>query len=166
MSRYIREGISEVLGAIFSNIFINNFFSEFSIFTSYYNFWTNGSIHIYIYICVCVCVCVCVFWKSLLFIKIPLLILLPCDNMKFVCLSVWIFVWAIKHIKIDQFSRNSDIFFAVSSLSLFTKNWDCMLDTFDWHTWKSRLFVFIYVPLSINLCDNNVITRTDSITGF
>ena len=31
---------------------------------------------------------------------------------------------------------------------------------------KFWIFVYIYVPLSISLCDNSVITGTGSITGF
>ena len=73
-------------------------------FSFHYFFWTTASIFIYLSISYCCC------FKDILFIKVPFLVLLPCDNLTFACLSVWIFVWAIKYVKIDKFSRNFDRF--------------------------------------------------------
>ena len=56
--------------------------------------------------------------------------------------------------------------FAVSNLNLYTKNWDCMIDTFYRDKSKSWIFDFIYVSFSVRLCDNNVTTRSSSITVF
>ena len=39
------------------------------------------------------------------FIQVPLLILLPCDNITFICLSDQIFVWAINDVNIKQFNE-------------------------------------------------------------
>ena len=41
----------------------------------------------------------------------PLLIVLPSENLKFFCLSVLIFVWAVNHVKINQLSQKLDMFF-------------------------------------------------------
>ena len=54
--------------------------------------------------------------------------------------------------------------FAVSNLSLYTKNCDCKRDSLYRATSKFW-FVSIYVPLSIITCDKNV-TRTGLITDF
>ena len=42
-------------------------------------------------------------------------------NLKFVCLSVIIFVWAVNHVKIDQLSQKLDMFF-VEVILVFTPN--------------------------------------------
>ena len=52
---------------------------------------------------------------------------------------------------------------AFSNLSLDKKICDCMLDTFYKGTSNFLIFVFMYVPFSVSLCDNNVLTRMSSI---
>ena len=46
---------------------------------------------------------------------------LPCEILKFVCLSFWIFIWGINHIKIDQFSRNLDMLLQLVALVITPK---------------------------------------------
>ena len=41
--------------------------------------------------------------------QVLLMVLLPCENLKFACLSVWIFSWGINQVKIDQFSWDMDM---------------------------------------------------------
>ena len=60
----------------------------------------------------------------------PFPTLFPSDILKFVCLFVSTFVWAINHVKIYEMSRNLDTFFNVNNFSSYTKNCDLMLDTF------------------------------------
>ena len=54
---------------------------------------------------------------------------------------------------------------AVNNLSLYEKNCDWILDYFYRDGSKSWIFVLIYVPLFIGLCDN-VTTRTILITSI
>ena len=42
---------------------------------------------------------------------VSLLKVLPSDNLKFVCLSILIFVRAVNHVKIDQLSQKLNTFF-------------------------------------------------------
>ena len=88
---------------------------------------------------------------------------------------LWKVSFSVCHAKISSFlSDNLNIFwgykssknlsiltkfacvFSVNNLSLCTKNCDRMLDTFYGDTSKSWTFVFIYVPLSENVRDNNL----------
>ena len=62
---------------------------------------------------------------------------------------------------------NSHGVFAVSNVNLCTENCGHTLGTFYRVISKCWISVFIYVPLSINLCENtNFISRTGFITGF
>ena len=57
--------------------------------------------------------------------------------------------------------------FAVSNINLCSENFGRILVIFYRVITKYWVPVFIYFPLSINLCDNtHVITRMGSITGF
>ena len=49
--------------------------------------------------------------KDLPFLMVPLLKVLPSDNLKFICLSVLIFVWAVNNVKINQLLQKLDKFF-------------------------------------------------------
>ena len=42
---------------------------------------------------------------------VPLLKVLSSDNLKFVCLSLLMFVWAENHVKIDQLSQRLGTYF-------------------------------------------------------
>ena len=83
-----REGFWE-LRTFFFQIFSSRIF-VYAILTFLDNFLTNDSIFITF--------CWNLFFFSI-FPKVPLLILLPCDSIKF--LSVWIFIWAINHLKFE-----------------------------------------------------------------
>ena len=52
---------------------------------------------------------------------ILLLIVLPSNNLKFVYLSVLIFVWAVNYLKIDQLSQKLDMFFMEVTLACTPK---------------------------------------------
>ena len=69
--------------------------------------------------------------------------------MRQVCLSGCLNIClGINCIKIDQFSRNLEFFFfSVSNISLHTKNWNLLLDTFYRDASKSWTFVFNYALL-------------------
>ena len=81
----------------------------------------------------------------------PFLILLPSDHLKFICLPVWIFVWAIHHVKIHLTSQILDRLF-INILRSYTKNCDRMLDTFYRATSKS--FLIFVMPLLLSECSN------------
>ena len=55
-------------------------------------------------------------------------------------------------------------FFAVTILSLYTKIWALILETFNMDTSKSLTFVFIYAVVD-KFSEINVIARKDSVTG-
>ena len=50
-------------------------------------------------------------WKGFVLPVVSLLILLSSHILKFVSLSIWIFIWAINHAKISPVPRNMDMFF-------------------------------------------------------
>ena len=47
---------------------------------------------------------------------VPLLKVLPFDSLKFVCLSVLIFVWAVYNVKMYQLSQKLDMIFKEETL--------------------------------------------------
>ena len=127
------------------------------------------------------------FWKGLFFSLIILLILLPCNNLMFVCSSVLFISSVCIYVAMQQFNvclficlniclryksynwsflTKFGYVFSVSNLSLHTKNCDLMINHFYGSTSKSWIFIFIYVLLALSLHDNNIKTRMDSITDF
>ena len=55
---------------------------------------------------------------------------------------------------------------AVSNLSLYRKNCDCLLGPFYRVTSKSCVTVLMYVLLLLSLCENNATTRKSAIADF
>ena len=93
-----------------------------------------------------------------------MLISLSCDLFQFVCLNICL---GYKSWKTGLILTKFGYIFAVSTSKLCTENCGRILNNFYWVIWKSWRSVFIYVSLSVRLCDNtNVIKRTGLITGF
>ena len=81
-------------------------------------------------------------WKNFVF-PVALLILLPSDILKFVCLSVWILVWAIK--KSENWSNITKFGYKihVNNLFLHVKNCDHMFGYFLQGQIKNVFWIFV-----------------------
>ena len=83
---------------------------------------------------------------------------------KFLCLNICL---SYKSRKYWSILTKFEYFFAINNINLCTGNCCHMLDTFYRVITKCWIFVFIYILLSISLCDRtNVMTRMNSITDF